>query len=75
MGILYHLGTNPEKQDKLREEIRSGENKNAYLRACIKEALRIWPVIPGNLRRTTKEHHVAGYIIPKGVRSLEPTDQ
>ncbi|GBP88494.1 Cytochrome P450 CYP12A2 [Eumeta japonica] len=72
ISILYHLAKNPEKQQKLREELNSTESKRSYLKACIKEALRIWAVIPGNLRRTTKEHHVGGYIIPVGVDVVAP---
>lgn len=65
-SLLYRLAVNPEAQDKLREEIRSKET-NRYLKACLKESLRIWHVIPANLRRTSKEHVVGGYQIPKGV--------
>lgn len=68
--LLYNLATNPHVQEKLREEIRSSEQSNRYLRACLRESLRLFAVIPANLRRTTKEHIVAGYHIPKGVRSF-----
>nr|ASO98056.1 cytochrome p450 CYP333B40 [Spodoptera exigua] len=63
-ATLYLLATNPEKQDKLREELRSGSDRR-YLRACVKESLRIMPVVSGNLRKTTKEYNVMGYKIPK----------
>ncbi|KAH9627768.1 hypothetical protein HF086_011146 [Spodoptera exigua] len=65
-ATLYLLATNPEKQDKLREELRSGSDRR-YLRACVKESLRIMPVVSGNLRKTTKEYNVMGYKIPKDV--------
>lgn len=74
MGVLYHLANDSERQNKLREEIRSNDTRRSYLRACIKEALRIWPVVPGNLRRTTKEHIVDGYLIPKGVDVVSPNE-
>lgn len=67
MSLLYHLAANQNVQDKLRQEIRSGNNQ--YLRACLKESLRIWHVVPANLRRTSKEHVVGGYAIPIGVSS------
>ncbi|KXJ81215.1 hypothetical protein RP20_CCG021013 [Aedes albopictus] len=57
-GILYYLATNPEKQTKLREELRSilpqkdspltpdNMQNLPYLRACIKEGMRLFPPIP-----------------------------
>lgn len=67
MAVLYLLAKNPEKQNKLREEILSKQEKRPYLRACIKEAIRLMPVVGGNLRKTTKEYNVLGYKIPKDV--------
>ncbi|KAJ0176637.1 hypothetical protein K1T71_007816 [Dendrolimus kikuchii] len=72
-NLLYHLSINPNVQDKLREEIRSGETSR-YLKACLKEALRMWHVIPGNLRRASKEHIVGGYVIPRGVDVIAPNE-
>nr|AJN91160.1 cytochrome P450 monooxygenase CYP333B27 [Cnaphalocrocis medinalis] len=64
-GSLYLLAKNQEKQDKLREEIASGQEKRPYLKACIKESLRMIPVTPGNLRMTTVDYNILGYAIPK----------
>ncbi|XP_059060233.1 cytochrome P450 CYP12A2-like [Achroia grisella] len=61
---LYLLAINPEKQEKLRDELNS-EQKSRYLRACIKESLRILPVVSANARQTTKEYNILGYRIPK----------
>lgn len=66
--LLYHLATHPEKQSKLRKELRSKDEKQSYLKACIKESLRLNPVVIGNLRLTTKEYNILGYNIPKQVR-------
>lgn len=68
IGLLYLLAVNKDKQEKLREEVLLKKEKCPYLRACIKESLRIFPILNGNFRRTTKEHEVLGYRIPKDVR-------
>ncbi|XP_036331397.1 uncharacterized protein LOC118743033 isoform X2 [Rhagoletis pomonella] len=76
--ILYHLARNPDKQAALRRELirimpdpktpLTAENtKNMpYLRACIKEGLRITPIAPGNLRTMPKDLVLSGYRIPRG---------
>lgn len=69
-ATFYLLAKNPEKQDKLREEILAKEGKQSYLKACIKESMRLLPVVNGNLRKTTKEYNLLGYKIPKDVRII-----
>ncbi|XP_075972683.1 cytochrome P450 CYP12A2-like [Anticarsia gemmatalis] len=66
-ATMYLLAANQEKQNKLREEILSRSDKTPYLKACIKESMRLLPVITGNLRQTTKEYNIRGYRVPKGV--------
>ena len=78
INVLYHLAKNPEKQDKLREEILTKlPEKNSklssqsmanmpYLRACIKEATRLNPVAEGNIRNLPHDVVMSGYRIPKG---------
>ncbi|XP_037297135.1 cytochrome P450 CYP12A2 [Manduca sexta] len=65
MGTLYLLAKNPDKQQKLREEVMSKSDKKPYMRACIKESIRLMPVISGNFRKTTKDYNILGYHIPK----------
>ncbi|XP_045533961.1 cytochrome P450 CYP12A2-like [Papilio machaon] len=65
ISVLYLLANNPDKQNKLREEIMSKESRRPYLRACIKEAARMRPVAFGNLRLTTTGYNVFDYEIPK----------
>lgn len=70
MYNLYLLAVNPKKQEKLREEVMSQEDKKPYLKACIKESLRLLPVVSGNMRMSSKEYNLRGYKIPKGVSSI-----
>ncbi|EDW02599.1 cytochrome P450 12b1, mitochondrial [Drosophila grimshawi] len=80
--ILYNIASNPVKQGQLRRELfhilpkandsLTEENtKNMpYLRACIKEALRITPITPGNFRVTSKDLVLSGYRVPRGTGVL-----
>lgn len=72
------LAENPEKQEKLREEVMKilpekdsefteESMKNIpYLRACIKESQRIRPLIVGNARVLEKDSVLSGYQVPAG---------
>ena len=78
VGLLLCLAKNPSKQAKLREEIlkilpfKESEFKEEslrnmpYLRACIKESLRLHPIIIGLLRVTANDVVLSGYRVPKG---------
>lgn len=79
-SVLYHLSKNPEKQYHLHKEAISllknvnspvtadTLNKALYLKACIKESMRLSPVAAGNTRTTTKNCVLGGYQIHKGVQ-------
>ncbi|XP_053964912.1 probable cytochrome P450 12c1, mitochondrial isoform X1 [Anastrepha ludens] len=79
-AVFLCIAKNPEKQQKLREELLNVlphkddhftmENmKNLpYLRACIKEALRVYPLAFGNIRETGADLVLGGYQVPKGTR-------
>lgn len=41
-----------------------------YLRACLKESLRITPITPGNFRASGQDIVLSGYQIPKGTGIL-----
>jgi hypothetical protein len=79
-GGIYHLSQNPEKLDKLVQEIRT-ELKSKddftlnnfahlpYLNACLEESMRIYPPVAGYLPRTAPKEGclVAGHWVPPGV--------
>ncbi|XP_072761568.1 probable cytochrome P450 12a5, mitochondrial isoform X2 [Anoplolepis gracilipes] len=77
-SLLYYIANNPEKQEKLREEVMSVlPDKTSsitydvlkqlrYTKACIKESLRLFPVSIGNLRTMQTDVCIGGYKIPAG---------
>lgn len=80
-SLLYHLAANPEQQERLRNEIvgllphvdSPIDNVNfeqfSYLRACLKESIRLQPQVPGNIRGAGRSVILNGYQIPSGVSS------
>ncbi|XP_078335349.1 putative cytochrome P450 49a1 [Crassostrea virginica] len=75
--ILFHLAKNPNVQKTLFEEINQRCKNNQmnestfanmpYLKACIKESLRLVPPLRDGVRRQVEmDTVVAGYHIPKG---------
>ncbi|XP_067632322.1 probable cytochrome P450 49a1 [Eurosta solidaginis] len=83
-STIYQLARNPEKQQKLFEELQNvfptteaEVDQNAleripYLRACIKETLRMYPVVIANGRSLQSDAVIAGYHIPKGTHVIFP---
>lgn len=78
-SILYYLAKNKEPQEKLRQElVRLLPQKDTqisseildqaqYLRAVIKETMRIAGAAAGSFRTVPKDLVLCGYRIPKGV--------
>ena len=77
--IVYYLARNPDKQDKLRQEIRKFLpslsdpitpdiiSKMPFMRACVREGMRLTPLSVGIGRVTTAEETIIrNYSIPKG---------
>lgn len=83
-STIYQLSKNPEKQEKLFRELQKVlPNKDEpitqnvlenipYLRACIKETLRMYPVTIANGRSLQSDAVINGYHIPKGTHVLFP---
>ncbi|XP_066257197.1 probable cytochrome P450 49a1 isoform X2 [Euwallacea similis] len=79
-SILYQLAVHPAKQHVLHQELdRILPRKNVrltpekldemhYLKACIKETMRMFPVVIGNGRQTTSDCVIGGFAVPKGVQ-------
>ena len=72
---LYLLSKNPDKQEKLYQEIASvlqpGSQPDAqslaqmpYLKACIRETLRLYPVLSNMSRKLEEDIILQGYRIP-----------
>lgn len=82
VGILLNMAKNPEKQSRLRAEIESKLKEPTqeftfddmkslpYLRAFIRESLRVYPVFFGNFRATGADLVLDGFCVPKGTRVM-----
>ncbi|KAE8745658.1 Cytochrome P450 CYP301 [Frankliniella occidentalis] len=80
-SALYQLALHPEQQEKLHGEVvrvlgpdgavtASALEDMPYLRAVLKEVLRMYPVVIGNGRTLTEDTVVGGYLIPKGTQII-----
>lgn len=82
-GVTYYLVKNPEILAKVTNEVRSTfksedeitmsrTNELKYLLACLEEALRMYPPVPGAFpRRTDRDDTICGKYVPAGV-SISP---
>lgn len=81
-GLLYCLAKNPEKQKLLRKEVLSvlperdskvtaDKMKSLpYLKAAMKESLRMYSVVSGTTRMITRDMVFQGYQVPANVRLI-----
>jgi cytochrome P450 len=63
---VERLTRHPEKLERLRAEVETGED--AYLTATIQETLRLRPVIVVVIRKLTEPVELGGYELPAGTR-------
>ncbi|NXB53602.1 CP24A protein, partial [Leucopsar rothschildi] len=77
LWALYNLSRNPHVQQKLFQEIQrvlaAQENPSAeslrnmpYLKACLKESMRLTPSVPFTTRTIDTEMILGNYVLPKG---------
>ncbi|XP_063385836.1 probable cytochrome P450 49a1 [Cydia fagiglandana] len=82
-STMYLLANNTRTQIRLQDELDTNLptdrvltskdlDRLPYLRACIKEALRIKPVILGNGRCIQSDAVISGYEVPKGCHVVFP---
>nr|CAH0104471.1 unnamed protein product [Daphnia galeata] len=76
--FLYCMGTHPEHQERVREELTDvfGDSNRActledttklkYLECCIKESLRLYPSVPNIKRYISEDITLNGYTVPAG---------
>ncbi|KAG8226450.1 hypothetical protein J437_LFUL003442 [Ladona fulva] len=81
-NAMYLLAKNPDKQEYLYQELKRflpNRNDNItaemledmkYLKACLKESLRIYGISTFNMRGTTSETVIGNYRIPKNVNLM-----
>ncbi|XP_057662779.1 cytochrome P450 CYP12A2-like [Diorhabda carinulata] len=60
---LFYLARDKEVQETARKSIC----RNEYLKACIKETLRLSPTAGANGRITAKDTVIGGYLVPKNI--------
>nr|XP_002127166.1 cytochrome P450 10 [Ciona intestinalis] len=78
--MLYIMAVNPDKQEILREEIKTALQSGKvdgrsvqtmkYLHACVQETQRLFPFSFGVARMFEKDIEVCGYNVPAGTRIL-----
>ncbi|KAG8447087.1 hypothetical protein GDO86_014514 [Hymenochirus boettgeri] len=77
LWVIFNISRNPHIQNKVLEEIKhvllpdqvpTAEHIRSmpYLKACLKESMRITPSVPFTTRTLDKETILGDYVLPKG---------
>ncbi|KAJ9594261.1 hypothetical protein L9F63_014317 [Diploptera punctata] len=68
---FHYLATNPEIQEQAYREATCDKSplEMSFMRACIKETLRLSPTAGANSRFLANDANIGGYLIPAGVKS------
>jgi cytochrome P450 len=68
---FYYLATNPEIQEQAYQKIlgQGSAQDSSFLRACIKETLRLSPTGGAHSRFLASDANIGGYVLPAGVSS------
>ncbi|MCF3182540.1 cytochrome P450 [Streptomyces polychromogenes] len=69
---LLLLAAHPAEQDEARAEIAAGTPGLPRLRACVRESLRLYPIVPDLVRVTRAETEWRGVRHPAGTTVLVP---
>lgn len=72
MAMTFHyLATNPEIQEQAYRNIlaQGSAEELSFLRACIKETLRLSPTGGASSRILASDANIGGYVVPAGVSS------
>jgi cytochrome P450 len=75
--LLYMMAKNPDKQENLFQEVTSVLKPDElptskslanmpYLKACLKETLRLYPAFSSQNRQIPCDMEILGYYLPKG---------
>lgn len=64
---LHYLALNQKCQQKVAMEIENLGSEGPYLKACIKETLRMSPTAGATSRFLSKEAVIGGYRVPEKV--------
>jgi hypothetical protein len=67
---LALLASHPHYLRRARDEARKGDMEMPFTRACLLEALRLWPTTPAILRELTDDRFLDQGEIPKGTGAL-----